>query len=107
MGSQAFAKLNDIFLRVDYAGDRGWAFIDGTLVADNFNNGVPWEIGLKRWKGSLGNQGLFLRIVPWKGDTSKVLFDGITFKPVENATQPAIIRSAQLIPEYAANIHSH
>ena len=107
MGSQAFAKLNDIFLRVDYAGDRGWAFIDGTLVADNFNNGVPWEIGLKRWKGSLGNQRLFLRIVPWKGDTSKVLFDGITFKPVENATQPAIIRSAQLIPEYAANIHSH
>ena len=104
IGKQEFAKVNDIFLRVDYAGDRGWAFIAGTLVADNYNFGVPWELGLKRWQASLGDQGLFLHIVPWKGDTSKVLFDGITFKPVENATQPAVIRSAQLVPEYAATI---
>jgi hypothetical protein len=99
-----FEKANDIFLRVDYAGDRGWAFIDGGLVADHYNSGVPWELGLKRWKSALGDRPLFLRIAPWKGDTSKVLFDGMTFKPVENAARPAAVHSVKLIPEYAATI---
>ena len=99
-----FEKSNDVFLRVDYAGDRGWAFIDGTLVADNYNHGVPWELGLKRWKADLESKGLFLRVIPWKGDTKNMLFDGITYKAVENPEQPAAIRSAQLIPEYTATI---
>lgn len=99
-----FEKVNDIFLRVDYEGDRGWAFIDGELVADHYNSGIPWELGLKRWKSALGDKPLFLRFVPWKGDTSKVLFDGITFKPVENAAGPASVHSVELVPEYAATI---
>ena len=99
-----FENVNDVFLRVDYAGDRGWAFIDGTLVADNYNHGIPWELGLKRWKADMEDKGLFLRIIPWKGNTKEMLFDGITFKAVENPGQPATIRSAQLIPEYAATI---
>jgi len=101
-----FENANDIFLRVDYLGDRGWAFIDGTLVADNFNHGIPWEIGLKRWRADMEGKGLFLRIIPWRGDTTNLLFDGITYKSVENASEPAAIRSAQLIPEYAATIRT-
>jgi len=100
-----FKKFNDLFLKLDYAGDRGWAFIDGSLVADNFNNDTPWQIGLKRWKNEIGVNGLFVRIVPWKGDTSKVLFDGITFKPVENVQGAAVgFKSVKLVPEYAAEI---
>jgi hypothetical protein len=100
-----FKKFNDLFLKLDYAGDRGWAFIDGSLVADNFNYGTPWQIGLKRWKDQIGDHGLFVRIVPWKGDTSKVLFDGITFKPVESVQGAAVgFKSVKLVPEYAAEI---
>ena len=100
-----FKNINDIFLQVDYAGDRGWAFLDGTLVADNYNFGVPWELGLKRWKADVADKGLFVRIMPWKGDTSKVLFDGITFKPVESVQGSAVgFKSVRLVPEYVAEI---
>ena len=100
-----FKNLNDIFLQVDYAGDRGWAFLDGTLVADSYNFGVPWELGLKRWQADVAEKGLFLRIVPWKGDTSKVLFDGITFKPVDSVQGAAVgFKSIKLVPEYVAEI---
>ena len=101
-----FKKLNDIFLMLDYAGDRGWAFINGSLVADNFNYGTPWRLGLKRWKSKIGGDGLFVHIVPWKGDTSKVLFDGITFKPVESVRgAPVGFKSVKLVPEYAVEVH--
>lgn len=102
-----FKNLNDIFVQVDYTGDRGWAFLDGTLVADNYNFGVPWELGLKRWQADVADKGLFLRIVPWKGDTSKVLFDGITFKPVDSVQGSAVgFKSVKLVPEYVAEIHT-
>lgn len=52
-----------------------------------------------------GAQGLFVRIVPWKGDTSKILFDGITFKPVESVSGAAAgFKSIKLLPEYVAEI---
>jgi hypothetical protein len=99
-----FDQLNDIFLRVDYAGDRGWAFLDSHLVTDNFNNGQPWEIGLKRWCKQLGGDGLFLRVVPWKTNADKIVFDGIAFRPTGKANEPAEIKSVTLVPEYAAEI---
>jgi hypothetical protein len=101
-----FDKVNDVFLRVEYAGDRGWAFIGSHLVTDNFNNGTPWELGLGRWREKLATDGLFLRVAPWHQDASKVLFDGITFKPVANAKEPAAIKSAELVPEYAAEFRA-
>ena len=100
-----FKNINDIFLQVDYTGDRGWAFLDGTLVADNYSLGVPWELGLKRWQADVAEKGLFVRIVPWKGDTSKILFDGITFKPVDGVQGSAVgFKSVRLVPEYVAEI---
>ena len=42
-----FDVLNDVFLKVDYTGDRGLAFINGHLVTDHFYHGSAWEIGLK------------------------------------------------------------
>jgi hypothetical protein len=45
--------VGEVFLRVDYDGDTGMAFIDGRLVADHFNNGSPWTIGLKRFQQQL------------------------------------------------------
>ena len=41
--------VNDYFLNVDYVGDTGMAFINGTLVADDFYKGLKWEIGLKQF----------------------------------------------------------
>ena len=47
-----------------------------------------------------------MRIIPWKGDTSKVLFDGITFKPVDSVKgSPVGFKAVKLVPEYAAEMH--
>jgi len=43
------ASVNDIYLNVNYAGDTGMDFINGELVADNFYNGLPWQIGLRKF----------------------------------------------------------
>lgn len=41
--------VNDIYLTVNYTGDTGMGFINGELVADNFYNGIPWQIGLRKF----------------------------------------------------------
>lgn len=82
----------------------GWAFLDSHLLTDNFINWQPWEIGLKRWRKQLGGDGLFLRVVPWKTDANKTVFDGITFRPVGNANEAAAIKSVTLVREYTAEI---
>ena len=46
------ASVNDIYLNVNYTGDTGMDFINGELVADNFYNGLPWQIGLRNFVSS-------------------------------------------------------
>ena len=43
------AGVSDIYLTVNYTGDTGMDFINGELVADNFYNGLPWQIGLRKF----------------------------------------------------------
>jgi hypothetical protein len=43
------AGVNDILLNMNYTGDTGMDFINGELVADNFYNGIPWQIGLRKF----------------------------------------------------------
>jgi len=44
--------VNDIYLTVNYTGDTGMDFINGELVADNLYNGLPWQIGLRKFLSS-------------------------------------------------------
>lgn len=46
------AGVNDIFLNMNYTGDTGMDFINGELVADNFYNGIPWQIGIRKFISS-------------------------------------------------------
>ncbi len=41
--------VNDILLNIRYTGDTGMGFVNGELVADNFYNGIPWQIGLRKF----------------------------------------------------------
>lgn len=49
-------QLNNIYLKTDYIGDRGMAFIDGLLVTDHFYQEKQWEIGLKEFLPELKKQ---------------------------------------------------
>ena len=53
-------------MNVDYTGDIGWAFVDGKLIHDNFNNGTTWIIALKKYydKMKKGQFYLYLSEVP-------------------------------------------
>jgi hypothetical protein len=44
--------VNDILLNMNYTGDTGMDFINGELVADNFYNGIPWQVGLRKFISS-------------------------------------------------------
>lgn len=46
------AGVNDIYLTVNYTGDTGMDFVNGELVADNFYNGISWQIGLRKFISS-------------------------------------------------------
>ncbi|MCL2242848.1 MAG: beta-galactosidase [Treponema sp.] len=58
--------INDIFMVVDFTGDRAELYRDGKLAADWFTTGLPWRVGLRRFN----YEGHFsLKIFPVVKDT--------------------------------------
>lgn len=62
----AFDNVKELLLKIDYAGDIGYAFIDGELIHDNFCNNNTWEIGLQQHKQDLIAKGMYIYISPLK-----------------------------------------
>lgn len=59
----------DALLRIHYKGDVARLKIGGKLVMDDFYNGLPLEIGLKRYAGEIKKAGsLTFEILPLKSD---------------------------------------
>ena len=73
--SDAFVGVSDLFLKVEYLGDIARLSADGHLLTDDFYNGVPWCIGLKRFRRQVESGDLELAIVPWR-ERSDVVLDG-------------------------------
>jgi hypothetical protein len=63
---EAFNDVKELLLQIDYAGDIGYAFIDGELIHDNFGNNNTWEIGLQQHKQDLLAKGMYIYISPLK-----------------------------------------
>lgn len=80
------SEVSDIICRVNYKGDTGQDFINGELVADNFYNGIPWEIGLKHF---LGNP-----------DAKEMVFN---FRPMYKNAEFLQDLSPELIPKFDPN----
>jgi beta-galactosidase len=60
----AFVEANEITLVIDFVGDVAQAYIAGQCVADQFYSGVPWMIGLKRFREIMANEPIVLKISP-------------------------------------------
>lgn len=56
--------LSELYLYVDYKGDRGWAYIGGELIHDDFSNGTTWKIALKEHAEKLKDSELYIYISP-------------------------------------------
>ena len=108
LSSEAFEGANELFARIDYAGDLCRIFDAGTgeLLADDLQLGEPWVISLRRFKQQLTGAGLHLRIEPkltkneGNDDQDTMLLDS---KQVESG-EDCRLRSIQLVPQYATKV---
>ena len=89
----ALDGLNNAYLHIDYQADQGRCYLNNRLVADNYFNGTPWAIELKKF----ASPGPFMiELTPLKTGY-KILFDESV--PTEIVNQ-AILKKVAIIPEY-------
>lgn len=108
ISSDQFDGLDNIQLKVDYLGDicRVFDIGQGMLKDDNFYNGQPWDLTLKRYKSMLAGDGLLFRVGPQllgveqgKGSNG-ILFDLKT----KLGGNPPSLKSLTAIPVYKIKI---
>jgi len=88
--------LGNLILKIDYAGDKARMYLNHRLIADDFNNGTTWNIGLNRLEYGFENQPLRLDIHPL-ANQSRIYFDNY---PARKAGEVAKLISIHLVPEY-------
>jgi beta-galactosidase len=100
--ANALEGLDDAFLSIDYLGDVGHAYLDGHLVNDHFANGLPWEIGLKRFVIPGEERELVLRISPLQRNSTALSYfpTGMTFRPVDDGNAVSEVHAITALPEY-------
>jgi beta-galactosidase len=98
-----FAGLSNMLLQVDYTGDIARLASPTTLLDDNFYNGLPWEIGLKRFGPLTAAAPLLLKILPMPKVAPIYLDPRARTLLEQQAVNPGLIR-ARLIPEYESTL---
>jgi len=88
--------LSNLYLQLDYTGDKGKIYFNHRLVADDFFNGDVWETGLNRLHFPLANQALMLELYPLANDAPVYFDDEVARKKAENAS----LQTISLKPEY-------
>jgi hypothetical protein len=65
----------DLMLRFRYVGDVARLTLDGKLLTDNFYNGTPFDVGLKRYAPDIYTKELLLQILPLSNGAPIYLLD--------------------------------
>lgn len=92
--------LNNLFLNIEYTGDKGKLYYNHQLIADDFYNGAIWQTGLNRLHFPLENQPMILELSSLPAD-ERVYFDNETAK--REATT-ARLKNIHLVPEYSIDL---
>ena len=93
--------LSDIYLRIRYAGDVARLSQDGRLLDDDFYNGRPWEIGLKRFLPDSLGKNLEVSILPLPRG-APIYLDARAWAEMNAQGQTAKVFGVELLPEYEA-----
>lgn len=96
--------LNDVFLSVDYTGDKAQAMLDGRLMADHFYYGAPWEIGLKRFAKQLKDHPIYLFFHALRKDAPCLDYFKDKMPPFGDKNEYLTINSLTVIPEYKCRV---
>ncbi len=99
--TDALAGVSDLFLKVEYQGDIARLSADGNLLTDDFYNGLPWCIGLKRFRKQVQSGDLQIAIVPWR-DRTKVILDDFAVDKAGHSG-PNLL-DVTVLPEYQLTI---
>ena len=97
--SQSMKGLSDIYLRIRYAGDVARLSQDGRLLDDDFYNGRPWEIGLKRFLPESFGKILEISVLPLPRK-APIYLDTLAWQPMNAEGQTAKVFGVELLPEY-------
>ena len=62
------SELNDVFIEIDYVGDRALAFINGEMITDHFFHERIWEIGLRTFANRLKKHEMLMFFHPIHSD---------------------------------------
>jgi beta-galactosidase len=101
--ANALQGLSNLFLDVQYAGDVARFTSGHVLLDDNFFNGQPWQIGLKRFLDPMKTTRFDLEILPLRADSPIYLQDWPKFPA---GGQVGELKSLRLIPQYELTITS-
>ncbi len=98
--------VDNLYLRIDYAGDIGSCYVDGQLVADNFHNGTIWEIGLKQILCERAAPELYFLITPTRRNVKQAIVasSAMAFIPGSADIGVAAIQTIEAVPEYRASL---
>jgi beta-galactosidase len=104
VGANPLEGVDNVLLRISYVGDIGQLFFRGELVADNFANGAPWEIGLRQLKVDEQAE-MIVKIVP-RGEDSPVHLDETVPHPERfRGKSVARIDSIAAVPVYCFHVN--
>lgn len=93
------ADANQLYLNVDYLGDRAEVYADGELIDDWFTTGMPWNIALRRFGYP---ESLVIRVIDSNHPIPCKFSDKVFYDiPVEPGCE---IRAMKLIPEYTVEM---
>jgi len=92
--------LNQLYLHIDYSGDKEELRNGYKLISDNFNNFTTWSVGLKQFGDQIEGQQLKIDLDPFKPGF-KIYFDrGLSKDETDNAA----VSSLKFVPEYSIDL---
>ena len=90
----------DPILRLNYVGDVARVLLNGKLLTDDFYNGNPFEVGLRRYAPEILAGDLQVAILPLRKDAPVYLAKQAQ-PDFGNANSVAALRGLQIIPRYS------
>jgi hypothetical protein len=97
--ADALNGLSELFLDVKYQGDVARLYDHGKLLDDDFYNGQPWSIGLRRFLTAGKSWNLELDVLPLPKDAPIYIEVARPIHSAQNG-QACSVESIRLTPEY-------
>ncbi|WP_238653323.1 beta-galactosidase [Paenibacillus piscarius] len=94
-------RTEEVLLSINYTGNVGYAFAGGKLFHDHFYNGLPWEIGLSRFREVLRRGEIVLETTPRRTGAVKLADDAaMAVEKVFEGEAVAVFHSVTATPVY-------